>query len=102
MEHEEILRIVLQVLREQQLYANLSKCNFFQRKVQYLGHIISKKCISMDSEKISAGVDWKTPRNGTNVRSFVGLARYYRHFIKGFSQIAHSITSLQRKNVKFH
>lgn len=86
----------------QQLYAKLSKCNFFERKVQYLGHILCEEGIAVDLEKITTIAKWPTPRNMTNVRSFTRLAGYYRRFIKGFSQIAYPITSLQRKNVKFH
>jgi hypothetical protein len=67
-----------------------------------LGHIISKDGIVVDPEKIEAIREWSTPKNVTEVRSFMGLAGYYRRFIAGFSKIAHPITSLQRKGVKFH
>jgi len=96
-EHEEHLRIALQVLRENQLYAKLSKCSFYQRKIQYLGHIISEEGISVDPSRIEAIKEWPTSRNMTEVRLFMGLAGYYRRFIEGFSRIAHPITSLQRK-----
>jgi hypothetical protein len=100
-EHEKHLRMVLQVLREHQLYAKLSKCSFYQRKIHYLGHIISEEGIVVDPEKIEAIRGWPTPKNVTEVRSFMGLAGYYRIFIEGFSKIAHPITSLQKKGVKF-
>ena len=100
-EHEEHLKIALQVLRENQLYANLGKCSFYQQQIQYLGHIISEEGIAVDPSKIAAIQEWPTPRNVTEVRSFMGLAGYYRRFIEGFSKIAHPITSLQRKGVKF-
>jgi hypothetical protein len=100
-EHEQHLRMVLQVLREHQLYAKLSKCSFYQKKIHYLGHIISKDGIVMDPEKIEAIREWSAPRNVTEFRSFMGLAGYYRRFIAGFSRIAHPITSLQRKEKKF-
>jgi hypothetical protein len=100
-EHEKHLRMVLQVLREHQLYAKLSKCSFYQRQIHYLGHIISKEGIVVDPEKVEAIREWSMPRNVVEVRSFMGLAGYYRRFIAGFSRIAHSITSLQRKEKKF-
>jgi hypothetical protein len=100
-EHEEHLRMVLKVLREHKLYAKLSKCIFYQKKIHYLGHIISADGIAVDPEKIEAIKGWPTPRNVTEVRSFMGLVGYYRRFIKGFSKIASPITSLQKKGVKF-
>jgi hypothetical protein len=100
-EHEKHLRMVLQVLREHKLYAKLSKCIFYQKKIHYLGHIISAAGIEVDPEKIEAIRGWPTPKNVTEVRSFMGLVGYYRRFIKGFSRIASPITSLQKKGVKF-
>jgi hypothetical protein len=100
-EHEQHPRMVLQVLRENQLYAKLSKCSFYQEKIHYLGHIISKDGIVVDPEKIKAIRGWSVPKNVTEVRSFMGLAGYYKGFIAGFSRIAHPITSLQRKEKKF-
>ena len=100
-EHEEHLRLTLQFIKEHQLYAKLSKCDFFRDRIQYLGHIISEEGISVDPEKIEAIVNWPTPRNVTNVRSFMGLVGYYRRFIEGFSKVAHAITSLQKKGMKF-
>jgi hypothetical protein len=66
-----------------------------------LGHIISKDGITVDLEKIEAIREWSTPKNVTEVRLFMDLTSYYRRFIEGFSKIAHPITSLQRKGVKF-
>jgi hypothetical protein len=100
-EHEQHLRMVLQVLREHQLYAKLSKCSFYQRQIHYLGHIISEEGIVVDPEKVQAIREWPAPRNVAEVRSFMGLVGYYRRFIAGFSKIAHSITSLQKKEKKF-
>jgi hypothetical protein len=100
-EHEYHLRMVLQVLREHQLYEKLRKCSFYQKRIHYLGHIISKDGIAVDPEKIEAIRECLAPKNVTEVRSFMGLVGYYRRFIAGFSKIAHPITSLQRKGVKF-
>jgi hypothetical protein len=93
--------MVLQVLREDQLYAKLSKCSFYQKQIHYLGHIISEKGITVDPEKVQVIQEWPVPRNVIEVRSFMGLAGYYRRFIAIFSRIAHAITSLQRKEKKF-
>jgi hypothetical protein len=100
-EHEQHLRLVLQVLRGHQLYAKLSKCSFYQRQIHYLGHIISEEWIVVDPEKVEAIREWSVPMNMVEVRSFMGLVGYYRRFIVGFSKIAHPITSLQRKEKMF-
>jgi hypothetical protein len=100
-EHEQHLRIVLQVLREYILYDKLSKCIFYQKKIHYLGHIISTTGIEEDPEKIEAIRGWLVPKNATKVISFMVLFGYYQRFIKGFSKIASPITSFQKKGVKF-
>ena len=100
-EHEENLRLVLQVLRENRLYAKLINCDFYQNKVQYLVHVISKEGIVVNLENIATIMEWPTPTDALNVRYFMGLAEYYRRFIKGFSKITHLITSLQWKNTNF-
>jgi hypothetical protein len=79
----------------------MSKCSFYQKKIHYLGHIISEEGITVDPEKVQAIREWPVPRNVTEARSFMGLASYYRRFIAGFSKIVHAITSLQRKEKKF-
>jgi hypothetical protein len=93
--HEQHLRMLLQVSRECKLYAKISRCIFYQKKIHYLGHIISIDGIIVDSEKIEAIRGWPMPKNVTRVRSFMGLVGYCRRFIKGFSKIAIPITSLQ-------
>ena len=76
-EHEEHLRVVLQVLREHQLYAKFSKCDFYKPHIKYLGHIISETGIAVDSKKIKAIKDWPSPTSVNDIRSFLGLAEYY-------------------------
>ena len=93
-EHEQHLKIVLQILREKKLFAKLSKCDFWLKEVSFLGHIVSAKGIRVDLAKIEAIVSWKPPRNVTEVRSFLGLAGYYRRLVKGFSVIASTLTKL--------
>ena len=83
-EREQHLRIVLQILREKKLFAKLSKCDFWLKEVLFLSHIVSIEGIRFDPVKIEAIVNWKQPRNVTEVKSFLGLARYYRRFVKGF------------------
>ena len=100
-EHSEYLRIVLQTLRERQLYAKLSKCKFWLDRVTFLGHVISVEGVSVDPQKIKAMVNWKLPKNVSEVRSFLGLVGYYRKFVEGFSKIAAPLTKLTRKDVKY-
>ena len=83
------------------MYAKISKYDFYRDRIQYLGHIISEEGISVDPEKIEAIMNWPTPINVKDVRSFMGLARYYRRFTEGFSKFAHAISSLQKKGIKF-
>jgi len=100
-EHEEHLRLVLQKLRDHQLYAKLSKCEFWLEEVSFLGHIISKGGISVDPGKVKDVLQWKTPQNVGDIRSFLGLAGYYRRFIGGFSKIAKPLTKLLEKRAVF-
>ena len=100
-EHEVHLRQVLQCLRDHWLYGNLGKCGFFQFEVKYLGHIIIGDGIAVDTQKIQAIMDWLVSTIAPKVCSFMGLAGYYHHFVNDFSQMAHPITSLQRKGKKY-
>ncbi|KAM7492457.1 hypothetical protein LguiA_035378 [Lonicera macranthoides] len=100
-EHENHLRLALQVLRDHQLYAKLSKCDFWMSKVKFLGHVVSSNGISIDPTKIEAVLKWERPRNVTEVRSFLGLAGYYRRFVKDFSRIVLPLTYLTHKGVQF-
>ena len=100
-EHEHHLRIVLQILREKQLFSKLNKWDFWLKEVSFLGHIVSAEGIRVDPVKIEAVMNWKPPQNVTEVRSFLGLAGYYRRFVQGFSVIAFSLTRLLRKGMKF-
>ena len=96
-EHEHHLRIVLETLREKKLYAKLSKCDFWLNEVSFLGHIVSVEGIRVDLAKIETIVNWKSPQNVKEVRSFLGIAGYYRRFVRAFSVIASPLTKLLRK-----
>jgi hypothetical protein len=100
-EHDEHLILVLQVLREHQLYAKFNKCEFFKKQIHYLGHVLSEEGVAIDLDKIRSIMEWPTPTDVSDIRSFMGLARYYRRFIKGFSKISCRITALQMKGTKF-
>ena len=78
---------MLRILREKRLFSKLSKCDFWLKEVSFLDHIVSAEGIRVDPVKIEAIVSWKPPRNITEVRSFLGLAGYYRRFVKGFSSV---------------
>jgi len=100
-EHKEHLSKVLQILKGKQLYAKLSKCDFWMEKVNFLGHVISKEGVAVDPAKVQAVLEWEQPKTITEVRSFLGLAGYYRRFIEGFSKLALPLTKLTRKEVPF-
>ena len=95
--HENHLRIVLQALRDHQLYAKFSKCEFWLTEVKLLGHVVSASGVSLDPEKVEAIMSWERPKSVFEIRSFLGLARYYRRFIEDFSRLAVPMTRLTRK-----
>ncbi|XP_042449023.1 uncharacterized mitochondrial protein AtMg00860-like [Zingiber officinale] len=100
-EHGRHLRIVLETLRRERLYAKFNKCAFWLSSVGFLGHIVSSSGISVDPQKIEAVTSWEQPKSVQEIRSFLGLAGYYRRFVEGFSSIALPLTQLTRKGVKF-
>ncbi|GJU32374.1 putative reverse transcriptase domain-containing protein [Tanacetum coccineum] len=100
-DHEVHLGLVLELLRKEKLYAKFSKCEFWLQEVHFLGHVVNQNGIHVDPSKIEAVKNWKTPTTPSEIRSFLGLAGYYRRFIANFSKIAKPLTSLTQKNQKY-
>ena len=100
-EHEYHLRIVLQLLRDHQLYAKFIKCEFWLTEVRFLGHVVSTLRVSVDPEKVEAVMNWEKSKSVFEIRSFLRLVGYYKRFIEDFSRIAAPMTRLTRKEVKF-
>ncbi|KAL9263119.1 Retrovirus-related Pol polyprotein from transposon 297-like protein [Drosera capensis] len=98
---ENHLRITLETLRTNQLYAKFKKCEFWVREVTFLGHLISGEGVQVDPKKSEAVMEWTRLTNIAEVRSFLGLAGYYQSFVEGFSKIAGSLSNLTRKTTKF-
>ncbi|GJS75002.1 hypothetical protein Tco_0724883 [Tanacetum coccineum] len=97
----EHLKIILDLLKKEKLYAKFSKCDFWLESVQFLGHVINREGVHVDPAKIEAVKNWPVPTSPTEVRQFMGLAGYYRRFIEGFSLIAKPLTKLTQKNKRF-
>ncbi|GJU92631.1 putative reverse transcriptase domain-containing protein, partial [Tanacetum coccineum] len=100
-EHSEHLKIILDLLKKEKLYAKFSKCEFWLESVQFLSHVINNEGVHVNLAKIEVIKKWPVPTSPTEVRQFMGLAGYYRRFIEGFSLIAKPLTKLTQKNKKF-
>ena len=100
-QHEEHLREIPRVLRSERLYAKFSKCDFWLREVQFLGHLVNQKGILVNPAKIGAVMSWEVSRSPTEIKSFLGLPGYYWRFIRDFSKIVMPLTKLTRKGVAF-
>ncbi|GJR26515.1 putative reverse transcriptase domain-containing protein [Tanacetum coccineum] len=100
-EHEGHLKLILRLLKKEELFAKFSKCEFCLSKVQFLGYVIDSEGIHVDPAKIESVKDWASPKTPTKIHQFLGLAGYYRRFIEGFSKIARPMMKLTQKSVKF-
>ena len=100
-DHVVHLNSVLDVIRKEKLFANLKKCTFCTDKLVFLGFVMSAQGIQVDEEKIHAIQDWLSPTSVSHVRSFHGLASFYRRFVKDFSSIIAPLTEVIKKNVGF-
>ncbi|GJT04915.1 putative reverse transcriptase domain-containing protein [Tanacetum coccineum] len=100
-EHEKHLKIILELLKKEQLYAKFLKCDVWLESVQFLGHMINNKGVHVDPAKVEAIRNWSAPTTPTEVRQFLGLAGYYRRFIEGFLLISKPLTKLTQKNKKY-
>jgi hypothetical protein len=100
-DHIQHIRIVFELLSKDQWKVKLSKCTFAQRQISYLGYVISENGVATDPMKISTISQWPTPPSAKELRSFLGLAGYYRKFVRGFGVISKPLTELLKKNVLF-
>ncbi|GJY15681.1 putative reverse transcriptase domain-containing protein [Tanacetum coccineum] len=100
-EHKKHLKIILELLKKERLYAKFSKCDFWLDSVQFLGHVIDRSGVHVDPAKIEAIKNWAAPTTPTEVRQFLGLAGYYQRFIEGFSLISKPLTKLTQKDKKY-
>ncbi|GJU79147.1 putative reverse transcriptase domain-containing protein [Tanacetum coccineum] len=100
-EHEKHLKIILELLKKEQLYAKFSNCDFWLESVQFIGYVINNKGVHVDPAKVEAIRNLSAPTTPKEVRQFLGLAGYYRRFIEGFSLISKPLTKLTQKNKKY-
>ncbi|GKE42445.1 hypothetical protein Tco_1469729, partial [Tanacetum coccineum] len=100
-EHEDHLKLILRLLKKEELYTKFSKCEIWLSKVQFLGHMIDSEGIHVDPANIESIKDLASPKTPTEIHQFLGLVSYYRRFIQGFSKIAKPMTKLTQKSVKF-
>jgi len=100
-DHGDHLKMVLGILREKKLFTKLKKCEFWLEKVAFLGYVISKDGVAVDPSKIEEVMDWEWPTNVREIRSFLGLAGYYRRFVDGFAKLLGPLTALTKKNAHF-
>ena len=100
-EHVDHLRVVLQVLKEHQLFSKYNKNEYWLRSVAFLDHIISSKGVELDPRNTETVKNWPRPLAPTDIRSFLGIVGYYRRFVDGFEFIDYPLTTLTQKNVKF-
>ena len=99
--HIEHVRSILQVLRENRLYAKVQKCEFNREQMTFVGHMVSPASIGMDPEKIKSILEWPVPKSVKEVQSFLGFANFYRKFIDNYSRLANPLTTFTRKSVRF-
>jgi hypothetical protein len=100
-EHEKHLTTVMQILKDNKLFIKKSKCSFAQQQLEYLGHVIGVQGVATDPSKIQAVKDWPTPTSVKQLRSFLGLAGYYRRFIRQYGVISRPLSDLLKKNILF-
>jgi hypothetical protein len=100
-EHTQHLQAVLELLRRDSWQVKLNKCSFGQQQISYLGHVINSHGVASNPQKINKVASWPTPQNSKDVRSFLGLAGYYRKFVQHFGIIARPLFNLLKKNMPF-
>jgi len=93
-EHERAVQRVLEILTEHKLFLCLEKCEFYQKQIEYLGLVISKNKVAIDSVKVTGVHEWSVPENWTDVQAFIGFVNFYCHFIQDFSTIARPLFDL--------